>query len=149
MTYEEIKEKYSHDKSGYICCFDCPLCIKNENNRPIGCFKHNSSCDGHEMAYARIQEYLSDKENLSDKKNTVALYVDWENKEFISEEEYNEMTDISNEGFLKWLNVNYSASDVYDMDGIDRQDVYNKYCEKIKESSAKIRSDYERVEVEL
>lgn len=149
MTYEEIKEKYSRDKSGYICCSDCPLCIKNENNRPIGCFKHNSSCDGHEIAYTRIQEYLNDKENLSNKENTVILYVDWEKKDIISEEEYEETADLSDENFSKWLNLNYNAAEVYDMDGIDRQDVYNKFCEAAKKDSEKIRSDYERVEVSL
>lgn len=149
MTYEEIKEKYSRDKSGYICCSDCPLCIKNENNNLIGCFKHNSSCDGHETAYARIQEYLSDRKNLSDKENTAILYIDWEKKDIISEREYEETADLSDENFLKWLNLNYNAADVYDMDGIERQEVYSKFYETAKGSSKKIRSDYERVEVEL
>lgn len=47
------------------------------------------------------------------------------------------------------MNAKYKASNVYTMDGIDRQDVYNKFRETAKGNSEKIRSDYEKVEVEL
>ena len=148
MTYEEIKEKYSLDKSGYIYCSDCPLCIF-ENDEPSRCLGYEHFCDGHEEAYARIQQYLNYKQYLSDKKSMVVLYVDWKKKDIISEREYEETADLSDENFSKWLNLNYSAAEVYDMDGIERQDVYNKFCETAKKDSEKIRSDYERVEVEL
>ncbi len=148
MTYEEIKEKYSHGEGGYIYCSDCPLCIF-KNDEPDRCLGYDNFCDGRKEAYARIQQYLNCQQYLSDKKNAVILYVDWEKKEIISKREYEETADLSDENFSKWLNLNYNAAEVYDMDGIDRQDVYNKFCETAKGSSKKIRSDYERVEVEL
>ncbi len=152
MTIEEIKEKYSRDEDGYIYCSDCPLAIVDENSA-VGmtneCLGYDDFCDGHEEAYARIQQYLNCQQYLSDKKNTVILYIDWKKKDIISEREYEETADLSDENFSKWLNLNYNASEVYDMDGIDRQDVYNKFCETAKKDSEKIRSDYERVEVSL
>ena len=152
MTLEEIKEKYSHDEDGYIYCSDCPLCVVDENSA-VGmtneCLGYDDFCDGYEEAYARIQQYLNCQQYLSDKENTVTLYIDWDKKEIISEREYEETADLSDENFSKWLNLNYNAAEVYDMDGIERQDVYNKFCETAKRSSKKIRSDYERVEVEL
>lgn len=148
MTFEEIKEKYARDESGYIWCQDCPLCIK-KCGVPRNCLGYNDYCNGYEKAYERIQKYLSDKENLSDKKNTVVLYIDWKKKDIISEQEYNKTADISTEKYYEWLDFNYSASDIYEMDGIERQDAYNKFCEAAKKDSKKIRSDYERVEVEL
>lgn len=149
MTYEEIKEKYAIDKYGYVSCYDCPLCIKNENDVSVACIGYAHCCNGYEEAYARIQKYLNDKENLSDKKNTVVLYIDWKKKDIINEQEYNKTADISTEKYYEWLDFNYSASDIYEMDGIERQDAYNKFCEAAKKDSKKIRSDYERVEVVL
>lgn len=145
MTFEEIKEKYSIDKYGYVSCYDCPLCIEDENGTMKGCSGYTHYCDGYEKAYARIQKYLNDKENPSDKKDTVVLYIDWKKKDIINEQEYNKTADISTEKYYEWLDSNYSASDIYEMDGIERQDAYNKFCETAK----KIRSDYERVEVVL
>ena len=148
MTIKEIKEKYSRDEDGYIYCSDCPLRIM-KNDEMSGCLGYDDFCNGYGKAYVRIQKYLSDKENLSSKKSMVVLYVDWKKKDIISEREYEETADLSDENFSKWLKLNYNAAEVYDMDGIDKQDVYNKFCETVKKDSKKIRSDYERVEVEL
>lgn len=136
MTLEEIKEKYG--ANGYVYCSVCPLGVK------VGDYfecSTDESCDGQEKAYKNIKRYLDN--------NTVVLYVDWKKKDIISEQEYNKTADISTEKFYKWLNSNYNASDVYEMDGLDRQDAYNEFCETTKKDSEKIRSDYERVEISL
>lgn len=143
MTIKEIKEKYG-DKDGYVCCFACPLGGNRDDNNECDCVSnafYEDLCNRRCEAYERIKKYLDSK--------VVILYVDWEKKDIIGEREYEETADLSDENFSKWLNLNYSAAEVYDMDGIDRQDVYNKFCESAKKDSKKIRSDYERVEVEL
>nr|DAO57516.1 MAG TPA: hypothetical protein [Caudoviricetes sp.] len=152
MTYEEIKEKYSLDKSGYIYCSDCPLCIF-ENDEPSRCLGYDDFCDGYGKAYARIQKYLSDKENLSDKKNTAFFYVDWKNKEILNEHKYNEMIkelEYDNDNkFFDWLNERYSASDIFKMDEDDRKDVANEFLAEYKKRAKEKCDCYERVEVEL
>lgn len=143
MTIKEIKEKYGN-KDGYVYCFVCPLGGNGDDNNECDCVSnafYEDFCNGRCESYERIKKYLDSK--------VVILYVDWKKKDIISEREYEETADLSDENFSKWLNLNYSAAEVYDMDGIDRQDVYSKFCETAKKDSEKIRSDYERVEISL
>ena len=153
MTYEEIKEKYARDESGYIWCYDCPLCSKDVSGVPVGCSGYNSFCNGYEKAYTRIQKYLGDKENHSDKKRTVVLYVDWNNKEILNEHEYNEMAQkleyVSDDEFFDWLNERYSASDVFKMDEDDRKDIDNQFLAEFRKDIREKCEGYRRVEVEL
>ena len=152
MTYEEIKEKYSRDEDGYIYCSDCPLCVE-ENDVSSRCQEYDGFCNGYEKAYARIQKYLGDKENHSDKKRTVVLYVDWNNKEILNEHEYNEMAQkleyVSDDEFFDWLNERYSASDVFKMDEDDRKDIDNQFLAECRKDIREKCEGYRRVEVKL
>lgn len=143
MTYEEIKEKYGNE-DGYVYCSVCPLGGNGDDNDERDCINNSfyeCFCDGRCGAYKRIRKYLGGE--------TMNLYVNWKKKDIISEKEYNEIADVSDKAFFEWLNAKYKASNVYTMDGIDRQDVYNKFCETAKGNSEKIRSDYEIVVIEL
>lgn len=153
MTCEEIKEKYARDEDGYIYCSDCPLCIENGISSINGCMGYDDFCNGYEKAYARIRKYLSDKENLSDKESMVTLYVNWVEKEIIGEREYNKMVkefeDTDDNEFFDWLNLHYSASDVFKMDEDDRKDVSNEFLAECKKNVKEMCDCYERIEVKL
>lgn len=153
MTYEEIKEKYAIDKSGYVSYYDCPLCIKDENDMPNVCAGYTHCCDGYEEAYSRIQQYLNCKENPNNKKNTVVLYVDWNKKEILNEHEYNEMAQkleyVSDDEFFNWLNERYSASDFFKMDEDDRKDIDNQFLAECRKDIREKCEGYRRVGVKL
>lgn len=150
MTFEEIKEKYGCDESGYVYCSDCPLNVVNEDSA-VGmtneCFGYDDFCDGYEEAYMRIQKYLEDEKRMA------VLYIDWEKKDIISERKYNEMVeeleDTNDEEFFTWLNLCYSASEVFEMDEEDRKDVSNVFLAKCRKDATEKCSSYQRVEVEL
>ena len=157
MTYEEIKEKYAIDKSGYVSCYDCPLCVKDENDMPDKCLGYNYSCDGYEGAYARVQQYLNHQQYLNsnchqylnNKENTVILYVDWEKKDILNEHEYNEMLRkleyTNDKEFSNWLSLHYSAAYIFRMDEEDKKDVANKFLAE-REKDVK---DYKKIVVSL
>lgn len=147
MTLEEIREKYACDESGWVCCSDCPLFIEDENGDLKECIGYDNACDGKEGAYKRIQKYLEEEKRM------VVLYVDWEKKDIISENEYNEMVkeleDVNDEKFFDWLNLCYSSSEVFEMDEEDRKDVNNVFLAKCRKDATEKCSRYQRVEVEL
>ena len=153
MTYEEIKEKYARDESGYIYCHDCPLYIEDET----GCSGYDDSCNGFEKAYARIQQYLDHQQYLNsnchqylnNEGNTVILYVEWGKKKVLNEHEYNEMLrklEYTNDNeFSDWLNLHYSAAHIFKMDEEDKKDVAKKFLAK-REKDIK---DYKKIVVNL
>lgn len=157
MTYEEIKEKYAHDKSGYVSCWDCPLCILDKNGVPEMCAGYEDACDGYEEAYSRIQQYLNYRryvnnnchQYLNNKENTIVLYIDWEKKKILNESEYNKMLRkleyTTDEEFSNWLNLYYSSAYIFKMNEDDKKEITNKF---LAESEKDIKN-YEKIVVNL
>lgn len=147
MTLEEIREKYAYNESGWVYCSVCPLFVEDENGDLRQCIGYDDACDGKEGAYKRIQKYLEGNSGMA------VLYVNWEKKDIISEREYKEKIEESDENkdeeFFNWLNLRYSAEDIFQMDEEDRKDVTDTFLTKCRKDATEKCSRYQRVEVEL
>lgn len=147
MTLEEIKAKYAYNESGWVYCSVCPLFVEDENGDLRQCIVYDDACDGKEGAYKRIQKYLEGEKRMA------VLYVDWEKKDIISENEYNEMVeefeDTNDEEFFTWLNLHYSADFIFQIDEEGRKDICNEFRAERRKDATEECSRYQRVEVEL
>ncbi len=66
----------------------------------------------------------------------VKVYVNWQEREILTEDEYKDLKDIKirimtdkEDEFKDWLNTDYSASEIFDMSTDERLEIHKRWDE--------------------
>ena len=87
----------------------------------------------------------------------VKIYLDWYSKEVINEKDFNEKVEEREKDykedenfFAEWLNDNYYADEVWNLNEKERKEVRNNFLAKCEELAVRdVREDWEEEEIEV